>query len=83
MRHDLRFGLASLAESERGKENYPRLQAVLMRGKVVSIVSKGLPKADLIVMNENKLEGLNIPEHSIRAFMRNFAYPLSVKTCAY
>jgi hypothetical protein len=48
--------------------------------RIVSTWVWDTPKADLIVMNEKKLEGLNIPEHSIRAFLRNSAYPLSVQT---
>jgi hypothetical protein len=47
--------------------------------RIVSTWVWDTPKADLIVMNENKLEGLGIPEHSITAFMRNSAYPLSVQ----
>lgn len=48
--------------------------------RIVSTWVWDTPKADLIVMNQNKLEELNVPEQSIRAFMRNSAYPLSVQT---
>jgi len=38
------------------------------------VVSQGVwntPKADLIVQNQNELEEMKVPEHSIKAFMRN------------
>ncbi len=37
------------------------------------------PKADLIVMDQKKLEELKVPEESIKAFMHNQAFPLSVQ----
>src|SRR5208282_4981514 len=48
--------------------------------RIVSTWVWDTPRADLIVMNHDKLEGLNLPEHSIDSFMRNWAYPLSVQT---
>jgi len=48
--------------------------------RIVSTWVWDTPKADLIVMNHDKLEGLGIPEHSVNGFMRNSAYPLSVQT---
>ena len=48
--------------------------------RIVSTWVWDTPKADLIVKNQSRLEGLNIPENSVRAFMRNSAYPLSVQT---
>ena len=48
--------------------------------RIVSTWVWDTPKADLIVKNQSRLEGLNIPENSVRAFMRNPAYPLSVQT---
>jgi hypothetical protein len=47
--------------------------------RVVSTWVWDTPKADLIVMDQKKLEGFNVPEGSIRAFMRNQAFPLSVQ----
>jgi hypothetical protein len=38
------------------------------------------PKADLIVRNEKKLEEMHVPDESVKAFMRNPAFPLSVQT---
>jgi hypothetical protein len=37
------------------------------------------PKADLIVQTQKKLEGLKVPGESIKAFMHNQAFPLSVQ----
>jgi hypothetical protein len=38
------------------------------------------PRGDLIVRNETALRDLGVPEKSARAFMKNAAIPLSVKT---
>ena len=38
------------------------------------------PKADLIVQNQKKLEELNVSAETIKAFMSNQAFPLSVQT---
>lgn len=38
------------------------------------------PKADLIVRNQKTLEELQVPPATIKAFMRNMAFPLSVQT---
>jgi hypothetical protein len=38
------------------------------------------PKADLIVQNQKRLEEMNVPAETIKAFMRNPAFPLSVQT---
>jgi hypothetical protein len=38
------------------------------------------PRGDLIVRNETALRGLGVPEAQARAFMKNEAIPLSVKT---
>jgi hypothetical protein len=48
--------------------------------RIVSTWVWDTPRADLIVMNQNKLEELSIPEATIKSFMRNPAYPLSVQT---
>ncbi len=48
--------------------------------RIVSTWVWDTPRADLIVMNQNKLEELSIPEATIKNFMRNPAYPLSVQT---
>jgi hypothetical protein len=38
------------------------------------------PKADLIVRNEKTLEEMHVPPATIKTFMRNTAFPLSVQT---
>lgn len=38
------------------------------------------PRADLIVRNQKTLKEMGVPEHTIRTFMQNSAFPLSVKT---
>ena len=38
------------------------------------------PKADLIVHNQKTLEELQVPPATIKTFMRNTAFPLSVQT---
>jgi hypothetical protein len=38
------------------------------------------PRADLIVRNRNTLKGMGVPEETIRSFMENSAFPLSVET---
>ena len=38
------------------------------------------PRADLIVQNQKKLEEINVPAPTIKAFMNNQAFPLSVQT---
>lgn len=48
--------------------------------RIVSTWVWDTPRADLIVMNQNKLEELGIPQETIKNFMRNPAYPLSVQT---
>ena len=48
--------------------------------RVVSQWVWDTPKADLIVMNQKKLEELKVPQPAIKAFMRNQAFPLSVQT---
>jgi len=48
--------------------------------RIVSTWVWDTPKADLIVMNQNKLEGLNVPDQRIETFMRNPSFPLSVQT---
>jgi hypothetical protein len=48
--------------------------------RIVSTWVWDTPRADLIVMNQNKLEALSIPKATIKNFMRNPAYPLSVQT---
>ncbi|MBV8453950.1 MAG: hypothetical protein JOZ29_16995, partial [Deltaproteobacteria bacterium] len=48
--------------------------------RIVSTWVWDTPRADLIVMNQNKLKELHVPEQNIKAFMRNPAFPLSVKT---
>jgi hypothetical protein len=47
--------------------------------RVVSQWVWDTPKADLIVMDQKKLEELNVPAASINAFMHNQAFPLSVQ----
>jgi len=47
--------------------------------RVVATIVWETPKADLIVRNQKKLEELNVPEASIKAFMGNHAFPLSVQ----
>jgi hypothetical protein len=48
--------------------------------RIVSTWVWDTPKADLIVMNRKKLEELLVPEQTIKAFMGNPAFPLSVQT---
>src|SRR5262249_4005524 len=48
--------------------------------RIVSTWVGDTPRGDLIVMNQNKLRGLGVPEHDVKAFMRNQAFPLSVQT---
>lgn len=48
--------------------------------RIVSTWIWDTPRADLIVMNQKKLEGLNVPEQQIETFMRNPSFPLSVQT---
>jgi len=48
--------------------------------QIVSIWVWHTPKADLIVMNEKKLGGMNVPEQRIDTFIRNPSFPLSVQT---
>ncbi len=38
------------------------------------------PRADLIVRNQNKLKELGVPDQTIRAFINNARFPLSVQT---
>lgn len=38
------------------------------------------PRADLIVRNRNTLKEMGVPDQSIRSFMNNSAFPLSVQT---
>lgn len=47
--------------------------------RVVSTWVWDTPKADLIVMDQKKLEELNVPAPSVKAFMGNPAFPLSVQ----
>jgi hypothetical protein len=47
--------------------------------RVVSTWVWDTPKADLILMDQKKLEELKVPESSINAFMHNQAFPLSVQ----
>jgi hypothetical protein len=47
--------------------------------RVVSTWVWDTPKADLIVMDQKKLEELRVPEESINAFMHNQSFPLSVQ----
>lgn len=48
--------------------------------RIVSTWVWDKPKADLIVMNQNKLKEMQVPAQDIKVFMRNPAFPLSVKT---
>jgi hypothetical protein len=48
--------------------------------RVVSQWVWDTPRADLIVINRKKLEELRVPDSSIKAFMSNQAFPLSVQT---
>src|ERR1700730_6696207 len=48
--------------------------------RVVSTWVYDTPRTDLIVQNQKKLEEIGVPEESVRAFMRNKAFPLSVQT---
>jgi hypothetical protein len=48
--------------------------------RVVSTWVYDTPRADLIVQNQKKLTEIGVPEESVRAFMRNKAFPLSVQT---
>jgi hypothetical protein len=48
--------------------------------KMVSNWVWDTPKADLILRNQDKLEQMNLPAATIKAFMRNPAFPLSVQT---
>src|SRR5208337_3898704 len=48
--------------------------------RIVSTWVWDTPRADLILMNQKKLEGLNVPEQQMETFMRNASFPLSVQT---
>jgi hypothetical protein len=48
--------------------------------RIVSTWVWDTPKADLIVMNRKRLEELLVPKQTIKAFMNNPAFPLSVQT---
>ena len=48
--------------------------------KMVSNWVWDTPKADLIVQNEKKLAKMHVPAETVKAFMRNQAFPLSVQT---
>jgi hypothetical protein len=48
--------------------------------RIVSTWVWDTPKADLIVMNRKKLEKLPVPQQTIKAFMGNPAFPLTVQT---
>jgi len=48
--------------------------------RVVSSWVWDTPKADLIVRDEKALQGLSVPETTIKKFMRNPVFPLSVQT---
>lgn len=48
--------------------------------RVVSQWVWDTPRANLIVQNQKKLEEMKVPGQSIKAFMRNPAFPLSVQT---
>jgi hypothetical protein len=48
--------------------------------RIVSTWVWDTPKADLIVMNRKKLEQLPVPKQTIKAFMDNVAFSLSVQT---
>ena len=48
--------------------------------RIVSTWVWDTPKADLIVMNQKKLEALNVLDQQIETFMRNPSFPLSVQT---
>ena len=48
--------------------------------RVVSTWVYDTPRADLIVQNQKKLQEMNVPDASIKAFMGNKAFPLSVQT---
>jgi hypothetical protein len=48
--------------------------------RIVSTWVWDTPRADLIVMNEEKLRRLLVPETEIKAFSKNQSFPLSVQT---
>ena len=48
--------------------------------RVVSTWVYDTPRADLIVQNQKKLQEMNVPDASTKAFMGNKAFPLSVQT---
>ncbi len=48
--------------------------------RIVSTWVWDTPRADLIVVNQKKLEGLSMPEQQIQMFMRNPSFSLSVQT---
>src|SRR5215469_1811080 len=48
--------------------------------RIVSTWVWDTPRADLIVMNQNKLKEMHVPEATVKAFMNNPALPLSVQT---
>jgi hypothetical protein len=48
--------------------------------RIVSTMVWDTPKADLIVMNKKKLAELAVPEQTIKRFMNNPAFSLSVQT---
>jgi len=48
--------------------------------RIVSTWVWDTPRADLIVMNQNKLKEMHVPEAAVKAFMNNPALPLSVQT---
>jgi hypothetical protein len=47
--------------------------------RIVSQMVWDTPKADLIVMNRKRLEELSVPPQTIKQFMNNPAFPLSVQ----
>jgi hypothetical protein len=53
---------------------------VITATRIVSTMVWDTPKADLIVMNRKKLEELSVPPQTIKMFMNNQAFPLSVQT---
>ena len=48
--------------------------------RVVSSWVWDTPRADLIVQNQKKLQEMGVPDETVKAFMRNAAFPLSVQT---
>jgi hypothetical protein len=54
--------------------------AVLLAATPFAVWVWDTPKADLIVRDEKTLQRLNVPATTIKTFMRNPAFPLSVQT---